>query len=170
MTNSIKFFGLISVAILTLALSGCGQSTSEIIGEKTIEKMIEEQSGGQAQVDLDKGSMKIESADGTFEAGENTTLPTDFPEDIYVIEGKIISAITNPAIENFSVSIETDKNLDEVSAIYQEKLKDENWKITGTMNFGEAVSIVASKDGRSASVMATAEGGKTTVILNAGKN
>src|SRR3989339_1335593 len=157
MTNSIKFFGLISVAILTLALSGCGQSTSEIIGEKTIEKMIEEQSGGQAQVDLDKGSMKIESADGTFEAGENTTLPTDFPEDIYVIEGKIISAITNPAIENFSVSIETDKNLDEVSAIYQEKLKDENWKITGTMNFGEAVSIVASKDGRSASVMATAE-------------
>lgn len=166
-----KFYSLLSLAvILSLFLAGCGKSITQRASEKAAEKIIEKQTGGKADVDVDKGNVKIETEEGKMEAGENIKLPSDFPKDIYVIEGTIKAAIYDQARGGQTISIETDKSMDEVYSLYQEKLKSDGWKITGTMAYGDVSSVVAEKDNRTASVIISKSDNKTTVTLSTGKN
>ncbi|MFA5359519.1 MAG: hypothetical protein WC349_00960 [Patescibacteria group bacterium] len=164
-----KFLSLLLILpIFTLVLSGCGKSVSQMAGEKAAEKMIENQMGGKADIDVDGGNVKINTKEGSIEAGDDVKLPTDFPNDVYVIDGKIVAAMSDQANKGFTVSIEINKSLDEAFAIYQDEFKKQDWKITGTMNFGESASIAAEKDNRTASVFISKSDDKTTVILGAG--
>lgn len=164
-----KIYTLLPVAlVLVLGLSGCGKSISQMAGEKVAEKAIEKQTGG--NVDIDNGSFKMETDQGKYEAGENVKLPDDFPKDVYVMDGIIKTAISNQADGGFMISIETDKSVDDVASLYQEKLKDESWKITGTMNFNDSITIAAEKDDKSVSVMASkGDEGKNMVVVIVGK-
>ena len=169
---NIKSLGLIAViAISPLVLTGCGKSVSQIVGEKVAEKVIENSSGGKANVDVNSGNVKVETDQGKFETGDNVKLPSDFPKDIYVVEGSVKAAITDQSSGSFTVSIETDKSVSDVATLYQDKLKADSWKITGTMNFGETSSVVAEKDDRTVSVMASKSGSdsKTAVVISSGK-
>ena len=171
--QKVKFyFFLSSAVILSLSLTGasCGKKISQKASEKTTEKIIEKQIGGKADVDIDKGNVKVETKEGKMEAGENVKLPSDFPKDIYVIEGTIKVAVSDQARESRTISIETDKSMDEVYSLYQEKLKSDGWKITGTMAYGDVSNVVAEKDNRTASVVISKSGNKTTVTLSTGKN
>ena len=169
--KKIKFYFLFSVAVvLSLSLAGCGKSVSQKASEKTAEKIIEKQTGGKADVDINKGNVKVETKEGKMEAGENVKLPSDFPKDIYVIDGTIKAAISDQARDSQTISIETDKSMDEVSSLYQEKLKSDGWKITGTMAYGDVSTVVAEKDNRTASVVISKGDNKTTVTLSTGKN
>lgn len=168
--KKIKFYFLLPVLTLAiLTLAGCGKSISQKAGELTAEKMIEAQSGGKANVDIDRNNVKIETEQGKFESGENVKLPSNFPADIYIIDGTIKVAVTDQAGEGQTVSIETDKSVEEVSALYQEKLKSFGWEIAGTMNFGESATIVAEKDNRSVSVVVIRSDDKTTVSITVTK-
>jgi len=165
-TQKGKFYLLLPVlAIAVLALVGCGKSVSRKAGEKAAEKIIEAQSGGKANVDINGQNVKVETEQGKIEAGENVKLPSDFPSDVYVIDGTIKIAISGQADEGQTVSIETDKKIEEVLSIYKEKLKSDGWNITGTMNFGEVATVIAEKDDRSVSVSTGASDGKTTVNI-----
>lgn len=169
--QKMKFYFLLSSAIiLSLSLSGCGKGLTQKASEKATEKIIEKQTGGKADVDVGKGNIKVETEEGKMEAGENVKLPSDFPKDIYVIEGTIKAAISDQARESQTISIETNKSIDEVYSLYQEKLKSDGWKITGTMAYGEVSTVVAEKDNRTASVVISKSDNKTTVTLSTGKN
>jgi hypothetical protein len=164
--QKVKFYILLPVLVLAiLTLTGCGKSISQKAGEKAAEKIIESRTGGKVDVDVDGENVKFETEQGEIEAGGDVKLPSDFPNDIYVIGGKINMVISNGEDGGYSVSVETDKSVEEASSIYQEKLKSEEWKITGTMNFGESVSIVAEKDDRNVSVMIGKSDSKTTVTI-----
>jgi hypothetical protein len=164
--QKIKFYILLPVlALAILALAGCGKSISQRASEKAAEKIIEKQSGGKANVDIDGKNLNIETEQGKMQAGENVELPADFPADVYVIDGTIKVAISGQVNEGQSVSIETDKNVGEVSNTYLEKLASDGWKITGTMNFGESTSIIAEKDNRTVSVSIARSDNKTTVTV-----
>jgi hypothetical protein len=141
------------MVLLTTVLTGCGQNVSQTASEKATEKIIEQQTGGQAKVDINKDNLKVESKDGNIEVGQNVKLPEGFPKDVYVIAGNIISAFSEPTKENYTVSIEINKDLNEVAALYQEKLKADGWQITGNMSYGDVTSVVAEKDSRTATVM-----------------
>lgn len=168
--QNIKFYFLFPAVItLALVLSGCGKSVSEKVGEKAAEKLLEAQSGGKADVDLSGGNIKVETDEGKMESGEDVKLPADFPSDVYVIDGKIKSTIADQGSEGYTISIETDKSIGDVSAVYQEKFKADGWKITGTMNFGDSATVAAEKDDRTASVILGQTDGKTNVIITVGK-
>lgn len=169
-TKKLKFFFLFpAMIILSVFLSGCGKSLSQKASEKAAEKLIETQSGGKADVDISKGNIKVETDEGKVESGEDVKLPADFPTDVYVIEGKIKSTISDQDNGGQTISIETDKSVAEISAIYQEKFKADGWKITGTMNFGDSATVAAEKDDRSASVIAGKSDNKTSIVITVGK-
>lgn len=167
MKKKILKLALLSLAVLVLA--GCGKSVLQKSNETAAEKIIEAQSGGKANVDINGNSVTVETEQGKMQSGENVKLPSDFPTDVYVIDGTIKVAITDQASGGQTISIETGKSLEEASAAYQEKLKSNGWKITGTMNFGEAATIIAEKDERTVSVSIGASDGKTTVTVGVGK-
>lgn len=170
MKKKIRFSGLLLLLpIFIFILSGCGKSISEMTGEKAAEKIIEDRIGGKANVDVDNGNVRIETKDGNFETGKNIKLPSDFPRDVYVIEDNLTSAMSNQADGGFTISLETGKTVEEVSSIYQEKLKAESWDITGTMNYGDSSSVIAEKDSRVVSVFSSKNADKTAVIIGIGK-
>jgi len=161
-----KFLSLLLILpIFTLILSGCGKSVSQIVGEKATEKIIENQTGGKANVDINNGNVKVDTKEGSIETGANVKLPADFPSDVYVIEGSMVAAMSDQANKSFTISIEINKSLEEASTIYQTELKKQGWSITGTMNFGESSSVVAEKDNRTVSVYINKSNDKTTVVL-----
>jgi len=161
-----KFLSLLLILpIFALVLGGCGKSVSQTLGEKAAEKMIENQLGGNADIDVDGGNVKINTKESNMEAGDNVKLPADFPSDVYVIDGKIVAAMSNQVNKSFTISIEINKSLDEAFAIYQDEFKKQDWKITGTMNFGESASVTAEKNNRMVSVFISKSDDKTTVVL-----
>lgn len=164
-----KYFLFPAVVAAVLVLSGCGESLSEKATEKAVEKMIESQGDKDTEVDIDDGKMVVETDEGKMESGEDVALPADFPADVYVVEGKIKAAISDKASEGHTISIETDKSVEDVIAIYKEKFASDGWKITGTMNFGDSATVAAEKDERSASVMIGKSEAATSVILTATK-
>jgi len=164
--QKIKIYLLLPVLLLAIfTLAGCGKSALQKATEKTAEKIIEEQSGGNANVDINEGNVKIESEQGKVEIGENAELPADFPEDVYVIDGKIVMANSDKVSGSLSVSLETDKSTEEASSIYQEKLKAEGWNITNIMNLSGLSNISAEKDNRNVSVIIGESNGKTSINI-----
>ncbi len=67
-----------ATALLTLT-AGCGGDSATI-----------DTGNGKVKVEKDGDGVKVESKDGTLESG--TKLPSDFPKEIPLVEGKVISA------------------------------------------------------------------------------
>jgi hypothetical protein len=150
-----------------LVISGCGKSLSDRAAEGLAEGMIEKSLGGNADVDLSGGSMKANVGGVSIETGDGAGLPTGFPSDVYVIKGKIISAINNIEQKSYSVYIETNGTVQEATLDYNKELADDGWTITGSANFGGVLSLSAEKEGRVLSVViSTGDEGKTLVMLS----
>lgn len=168
--NKVKFYLLLPVLVLViLTLAGCGKSLSQKASETAAERIIQAQTGGKAKVDIDGKNIKMETEQGVIESGENVKLPSDFPTDVYIIEGTIKLAVTGQAGEGQTISIETDKSVEEILTIYDEKLKSAGWKIIATMNFGEGASVAGEKDDRTVSVFIGKSNDKTTVNISVSK-
>lgn len=162
----------IAVAIissLVLLGAGCGKSASQYASEKAAEKIIEKQTGGKVNIDTSNNTVKYETKDGTFQSGENVQIPESFPKDIYIAEGKLVSAISNKENGVHSISIQSTEKASDLAKKYEEKFKADGWKITGTMNFGDTYSVIAEKDTRQVSVMVGKTDKETTVVISVGK-
>ncbi|MFH1946761.1 MAG: hypothetical protein ABIJ23_01225 [Candidatus Magasanikbacteria bacterium] len=142
---------LLTITIISLVVvSGCGQKS---LTEKQIEKAMEDQMGQDVNVDLDSGAVKIETADGvSLETGEDVSLPTDFPTDVYVVDGQVISVMKNVMGADYQVTIKTDKSVPEVKDLYEEKLVDDSWEIGQSFAMADVVMLSASKDDRTVSI------------------
>lgn len=160
-----KYF-IIAICLLLLVtisgFGGCGKKAAE----KTAEKSIEEATGGEADVDVDEGSIKINTNEGTFEAGEKVSLPSGFPSDVYVIDGDIVGA-TSTDEEYYSVSIKASKSVSEVADLYESKLQTDGWTINMKLSFEDSVTLGGEKDNRTVTVgINKDDDGKTFVVLN----
>ena len=155
---------LFSVAlILVIGLSGCG---TESYMENKIEREMEKSLGQNVDIDMDGDAVKIKTDDGFFvESGENVELPSDFPKDVYMVEGKIKSVMKNPVGGGYSVSIETEKSVEDVKNIYTEKLPEDGWVLNMQMSLGEMAVVSGTKDASSVSVSITIQDEKTFVVL-----
>lgn len=160
------------VAGLVLVLAAC-QSPARTVQEKAVEgvaeKAIERTGGGQADVDIKNENVTVETAEGKMQAGEGVVIPEDFPEDVYVYDGKIISAIKINEKNTFSVSIETGDNPQTVKARYESELKKSSWKIDNSMDLGGSIVINGQKTGRIASIIASLAEDKTTIVVTTGE-
>ncbi len=165
-----KYQKILAVASAIVLLgAGCGKPASNYVAERSVEKMIEKQTGAKVDIKQDGNAVKYETKEGVFESGTDLKLPEDFPKDVYVAEGKIVSAISNKDNGVFSVSIESEAKAEDLAKTYENKFKDEGWKISGTMNFGDTYSVIAEKEGRQASAMIGQSSDNTTIVLSVGK-
>lgn len=76
---------VMAATIAVLALAGC---SSEDVTESLIEQGIESQGGGEVDLDLDGGAVKIETEEGTveFEASEDGSFSVTGPEGSVLME------------------------------------------------------------------------------------
>ncbi|MCU0679487.1 MAG: hypothetical protein MUC28_03535 [Planctomycetes bacterium] len=155
---------MLLAAGLALTLSACG-SPSKQASERIAEKAIEDATGGQADVDINNNEVNVETEEGSFRAGEEVDLPADFPSDVYVYGGTIKAVITNNNPKGHTVSIETADEAAKVKTAYEEKMREGNWDITGTMDFGGTISLAGQKGDRNLSVMIGQNEETTTIVL-----
>jgi len=150
---------------LLAAVSLIGASCEKKVTETLLEDQLEDSTNGQANVDIDNDTVTVNTNEGSFQAGDNLSLPSDFPSDVYVASGNImgVTSVTNSA--GFSVTIQTNDSLDSVKSAYERELVSDGWTVTGTATYGGYASISAEKDARTTSVGITTGDGSTTVIL-----
>lgn len=96
MRHSARLLAAAAAAATALALTaGCGSDSTSIPS-----------SDGNVKVDKDGDSYKVETEDGSFAAG--TELPDGFPEDVPLIEGRVLSgsALDSEEGKGFTVALE----------------------------------------------------------------
>ncbi|MFA6427356.1 MAG: hypothetical protein WCW16_02835 [Candidatus Magasanikbacteria bacterium] len=144
--------------------SGCGQKT---LVENQMERQLEKNLGGDAKVQVDGENVNIQTQQGSLQVGENVSLPQDFPSDVYVIDGQLMSAMKNVAGAGFQVVVKSDKSVKDAQELYENKLKEQGWTITASMDLGTASVVSAKKDERVVTVSIGTEEGKKelTVII-----
>jgi ABC-type phosphate transport system ATPase subunit len=164
-----KQFVILVISSVVLVGAGCGKSASQYATERTAEKLIEKQTGGKVNIDTSNNTVKYQTKEGTFQSGDNVQIPANFPKDIYIAEGKVVSAISNNENDIHSISIQSSEKASDLAKKYEEKFKADGWKITGSMNFGDTFSVIAEKDSRQVSVMIGKTDKETTVVISVGK-
>jgi len=172
MNNKKRFVVIAIFAVMALVISGASGCEKKI-AEKITEKAIEGASNSGVDVDLDNDQITINTNSGSFQAGENVTLPDNFPSDVYVIDGDIQSAITSAENGSFSVSIESSDSVSEVQAKYTQQMADEGWTSSLTMNYGDSASLGFTKgETRTATIIIAANNdtNKTTVSITTSTN
>lgn len=97
-----------AVSALALLVGGCSGAADKA-GDKAAEKAIEkaaEDSGEDVDVDVNGDEVKIETSDGTIEAGTGN-LPEGYPQDdVPLVDGEVQMGIATG--EGFSVTIAYD--------------------------------------------------------------
>ncbi|MFC1686991.1 hypothetical protein ACFL0L_00220 [Patescibacteria group bacterium] len=144
---------------VVLVLSGCTKTV-----ENKVEDSIEDSTGGQADVDLDDGSIRVETDDGTFEAGDDVSLPSGFPSDVHVYDGTITAASTT-GDDFFVVSVQTSDSPSTVKNKYETELADDGWEVTSTLTLPTGITLGAEKGNRYVTVSAGEEDGDTFVTI-----
>lgn len=156
---------VVLILLLGYILTLSSKNISETATENYIENAIESQGGGKADVDLDNNNYSIETEEGSFTTGEAVTLPDNFPSDVFVHEGKLLSVMTTNDASVY-ILIETEVPVAEVKKTYLEKLTADGWEQSGTMDFGDTASILGKKGERELSVMINKnEEGVTNIAL-----
>lgn len=159
-TRTKQLLTVLAIVAVALTVTGCKKTA-----EKVAESIIEKSTNGQADVDVDNDQVTINTNGGSYQAGENISLPDGFPTDVYVVDGTIKSAITTKANEIYNVSIETTKSVSDVKSEYESKLQSEGWTITVNATYGGSASLAAEKANRQVSVIIGETDGKATVTL-----
>lgn len=156
---------LIPVLLITaLSLAGCGKTVSQ----KVTEQAIERATNGSADVDVSSGKVTVNTNGTSWQVGESVDLPSDFPTDLYIVDGATIkSAVKTAASNAFSVVMSTTKSVADVKALYDSQLKSNGWTSVSTASFNGSEMIVADKGNRSVTVTIGAgdESGVTAVSL-----
>lgn len=108
--------------LAALTLAGC---SAEDIGERAAEKAIEQQLGDGAEVDLDTddGGVTVEDGDGnSYSTG--TTVPEDFPDDVPLIEGTVVSAVeVAEGTTSWTVAIATSDTIEDAFATVRSEME-----------------------------------------------
>lgn len=153
-------FVIVVVAVITV---GCAKAAENII-EGAIENQLEEEGGGDVNIDLDEdgGVVSIETDEGSMSIG-GTEIPDDFllPLPDYDEVGSVISQTGDSAYTQVYVSFDPD-DFAEVVVLYEDFFNDGDWEVSRFDSSGDGVKnvlISGTKDGMTASaVISYAEG------------
>ena len=161
-----RFSRILSVSAIALALIGCSRSAQENMMEDSMER----ETGNEADVDIQAdGSVKVETDEGTFQAGGSGEVPADWPNDVTVYENATVqfSGSSNPTTgeAGLALMLTTSDTVSQVSSFYTQSLKAAGWTITATMQQGEMTIIGATKGDRAFSLSAVQADGQTTITI-----
>lgn len=173
-----KFFMVAWAGVIIIALfitTGCfGQQIAERITGEAIERAIEEESGGEVDIDISEGEMSIKTDEGEVTFGESTELPDGFPGIVPVYPDMgIVTAwkATEEGKENFSISASTDDPGDKIYNWYKNELS--GWEIENEFTAdsgddGKTFSINGNNGTYNLSVLIFESEEETTVVVNVG--
>lgn len=148
----------LSLCLLMVTLfSGCfvtdmlAQKASQVVTEKVLESTTN------TNVDIDSGTVTVTSEDGTttsISTSESTAvdLPANFPSDIPVYTGAMVTAVSTSGTNGFYVTAVSQMDYTAISDFYNAELVTQGWTIdnTSTTNTGDkSTFIFASKAERS---------------------
>lgn len=150
----------VMLASMAFVVTGCGQKTAEKVAEKAIEKAT----NGQADVDIGTNTVKINTNGSSYQAGGDVELPSGFPSDVYVIDGKLTSVSTY-GDDGFTISLETTKTAAEVKEKYDSQLKEDGWTIKMSLAYENGASVSAEKDNRTVTMSVDGSSGKMIVVI-----
>jgi hypothetical protein len=140
---------LMTVALgAVTVLSGCWPfPSSEKIGQTIMEKAIESQTGGKVNIDAEKGTMNVDTKDGSFSAGENAKIPDNFPKDIFVFsDAKVIFAMNGVSGEkSYSIAYFSAVTPVEAMGKYKDEMTKIGWQKENEMDLGAQGKILNFK-------------------------
>ena len=140
-------------SLLVVGLNSC--SSEETMQEKVedatanaignaLEMAIENENGEKVDInfniDGENGSVSIKGENGEeININSNSELPDNFPENIFIVDGKMEGIATFNTNEGSMVSfvIKADKTISEISKIINDEMKKNDWKASMNMNTGE---------------------------------
>ena len=134
---------LIVLVVLALVAAGCAKAAEKTI-EGAIEKQIEEEGGGNANVDIseDDGSVSIETDEGSMQIGGGD-IPSDFP--LPVPEGaevvSVISTSGETAGSQVSMTFDPD-DFDDVATLYDDFFNEQDWEVSRSNSDSDGIRIV----------------------------
>jgi hypothetical protein len=139
-----------------VAVGGCKRA-SEKLTEKVMEKAIERNQGGKADVSIKDGAISVKTSEGEyvgFTGGEGTQIPKDFPADVFVPQdAKLLTTVKVP--EGFALTLESKISADKLAAECSAKMKAGGWDEQTSMVMAENLmfSYGRKTDNRTATFM-----------------
>lgn len=120
---------------------------------------------GDIEVSGDGDTVQVNTNAGSLQAGEDVSLPDDFPTDVYVIDGDLKASLQLAEGNGYSVSIESTQTVASVKVEYTTNLESDGWTIESSLDLGIGSSILAKKGERTVSVSIASVDDKTQVTL-----
>jgi outer membrane lipoprotein-sorting protein len=150
---------------LILLAAGCGGSADE----EAVERRIEAETGGEAEVDLSEGTMEVtgktDEGEYSMSAGKKTEIPEDFPGDVFIYRpSETVMSMKVP--EGHSLTLTTGDDQAKVADAYKSEMEKNGWSQEGSMNMGGQMMLVYKKGERMANVSVTAADDKTQITLS----
>ena len=157
--------GVCSLAVFPV-LIGCSQSNKEQATEKIAEERLEKNSRGEADVDLIKGNMSIntEAGEMSININDSAKLPDNFPKDVFVMKDAEVK-MTMDIPSGMSASFLSKEDMGSVFTKYQNEMKSKGWEQKLLMNLGEGATLVYEKDERIANITMAKEQEGTIINL-----
>ena len=135
-----------AIAICCLTMVGCGQPSTVITGANG-EKIV---------VDHNGQNIRIQSAEGDVQVSGGSvsvSLPRSFPKDVPVCDGQVVLA--SQTGEGFHLMVDSSAKPESAYSFYAKKLPANGWKIENESRAADYISLIASKNGRTCSVVAS---------------
>lgn len=156
--------------ISVMVILGCDEKAEEKAAEKMAEKAIESSIGGNAEVDIEENSFRIQTEEGemTMTAGDSVKLPADFPRDVFLYKGaNLNTAMELP--EGFNLMFQTKDNPTKVSEAYLAEMEAKGWSKEMSMDMGEQTMMVFKKDERIVNLSIASHEETTQIALTVAK-
>ena len=131
--------GFVVTGIILLgACKGASEKGRQEMAENMVEKMLEKQTGKKANIDFDKGKVKIETPEGTAEISESGEWPGDLPGEVPAFKLGVVKGVWKSESEGRKTwNILVEKLDKDALAKYTDELKSAGWKIMSTFTTGE---------------------------------
>ena len=155
---------IICLSCLILMLAGCGGSPDEAV----IEKQIEQATGSDVDVDISGDSYEIsgktEEGEFSLSSGEETEIPTDFPDDVLIYSPSSVSMTINMP-EGQSLTLTTSDDSKKVEEAYKREMATKGWAEEASINMGTQTMLAYKKDDRIANITIVPSDDETQIML-----
>jgi len=166
MLNKKTLLLLTLVLAAGMILSGCTKKAAETAAEKAIEGAT----NGQAEVDIDTNSVKVNTNGSSVQIGGDVAMPENFPDDVYVVDGTLTYAMTIAENKSYTVTVTTNKSVSEVKSLYETKLAEDGWAIDVNSMIQGSLGLGAQKGNRTVTITAATQDDKTMVVITTSEN
>lgn len=163
----------LALVAMTSFLPGCGKA-AEMTAEKLAETAIENETGGNAAVDLnsENGTFSIQAGDGenavNMQAGENVALPDNLPDDVYIPDGVTWNLVQSGTGEKDQLMLHgtTTASMTDLAATLKSKATAQGWETVQSISQPGAMEMMTlSKGEKTLSYTLGTDDGKTTVMI-----